>query len=95
MEIPRGWGVLETKILEAKYEVSMGFPGGRGCKTRQKIVGGVWIFSVHVTAHSQFTLNLTQNCSKCNHQYLTCQPDIIPRIFFITFCVAVQSIVKL
>ena len=79
MEIPRGWGVLETKILEAKYETSMGFPGGRGCKTRQKIVGGVWIFSV--TAHSQFTLNLTQNCSKCNHQYLTCQPDIIPRIF--------------
>ena len=36
MEIPRGRGVLKVKILEAKYEAKLGFPGewsgGGGCK---------------------------------------------------------------
>ena len=35
LEIPRGRGVLTVKILEAKYEAKLEFPGGRGqCKTK-------------------------------------------------------------
>ena len=30
LEIPRGWGVLKVKILEAKYEAQLEFPGGTG-----------------------------------------------------------------
>ena len=37
-EIPRRWGVLKVKILEAKYEAKPEFPGGMGCKTT--IYGG-------------------------------------------------------
>ena len=35
-EIPRGSGVLKVKILEAKYEAKLEFPGGGdgGCKTK-------------------------------------------------------------
>ena len=29
-EIPRGRGVLKNKILEAKYEAKLEFPGGKG-----------------------------------------------------------------
>ena len=37
LEIPRGRGVLKVKILEAKYEAKLEFPGGGGggeCKTK-------------------------------------------------------------
>ena len=34
LEIPRGRGVLKAKVLEAKYEPKLEFPGGRGCKTK-------------------------------------------------------------
>ena len=34
MEIPEGRGVLKAKILEAKYEAKLEFPGGGG--------GGWW-----------------------------------------------------
>ena len=49
-EIPRGKGVLKAKILEAKCEAKLEFPGGRGggggCKTLKKpSVESVWIFS--------------------------------------------------
>ena len=47
-EIRRGRGVLRDKILEAKYEAKLEFPGGErgggGCKTKTS-VGGAWIFS--------------------------------------------------
>ena len=33
LEIPRGREVLTVKILEAKYEAKLKFPGERGCKT--------------------------------------------------------------
>ena len=34
-EIPRGWGVLKAKILEAMYQAKLEFPGERGgCKTK-------------------------------------------------------------
>ena len=33
-----GGGVLKVKILEAKYEAELEFPGGRG-------MYGIWIFS--------------------------------------------------
>ena len=45
-EIPRERGVLQAKILEAKYEAKMEFLGGRGEQNKKKTsVGGVWIFS--------------------------------------------------
>ena len=55
LEIPRGEGVLKVKILEAKYEAKLEFPGGEGgCKTKNLLLGGVWIFPG--TAHSYFSL---------------------------------------
>ena len=30
LKIPRGRGVLKVKMLEAKYEAKLEFPGGRG-----------------------------------------------------------------
>ena len=34
-EIPRGRGLLKVKILEAKYEAKLEYPGGDGeCKTK-------------------------------------------------------------
>ena len=45
-----GWGVLKVKLLEAKYEAKLEFPGGRGgCKTKKPSVGGKWIFSGSTT----------------------------------------------
>ena len=44
-EIPRGRGVLKVKILEAKYEAKLEFPGGKGVQNKKPSVGGVWIFS--------------------------------------------------
>ena len=38
---------LKAKILEAKYEVKLEFPGGRGVQNKIPFVGvggGVWIF---------------------------------------------------
>ena len=43
--IPRGRGVLKVKILEAKYEAKLEFPGGWGVQIKKPSVGGVWIFS--------------------------------------------------
>ena len=43
-----GGGVLKVKILEAKYEAKLEFPGG-GMQNKKPSVGGVWIFSG--TAH--------------------------------------------
>ena len=43
-----GGGVLKVKILEAKYEAKLEFPGGGGWEVQNKkyFVGrGVWIFS--------------------------------------------------
>ena len=45
LEIPRGRGVLKVKILEAKYEAKMEFPGEGGVQNRKPSVGGVWVFS--------------------------------------------------
>ena len=39
-EIPRGRGVLKAKILEAKYEAKLDFPGGRGAKQKPSVGGG-------------------------------------------------------
>ena len=58
-EIPRGRGVLKVKILEAKYEAKLEFPGGRGCKTEKPSMGGVWIFSR--TAYSEILLSTYDN----------------------------------
>ena len=38
-----GGGVLKAKILEAKYEAKIEFPGGGGCNTINLQSGGVWI----------------------------------------------------
>ena len=40
MEIPRGSGVLRVKILEAKYEAKLEFPGGMGDAKRKTFPGG-------------------------------------------------------
>ena len=45
LKIPRERGVLEAKILEAKCEAKLEFPGGRGVQNKKSSVGGVWIFS--------------------------------------------------
>jgi len=45
LEIPRGRGVLKAKILEAKYEAKVEFPGGRGDAKQKPSMGGVWILS--------------------------------------------------
>ena len=69
-EIPRGRRVLKVKILEAKYEAKLEFPGGTGVQNEKPSVGGEWIFSG--TAHSSkrllsfsfdldFSVTLTEN----------------------------------
>ena len=50
LEIPRGGGgVLKAKILEAKYEPKLEFPGGGGggggMQNKYPSVRGIWIFS--------------------------------------------------
>ena len=40
-----GRGVLKVKILEAKNEAKLEFPGGMGVQNKKPSVGGVWIFS--------------------------------------------------
>ena len=45
LEIPRGRGVLKVKILEAKYETKLEYPGREGVQNKQPSMGGVWIFS--------------------------------------------------
>ena len=45
LEIPRGRGVLEVKILEAKYEAKLEFPEGTKVQNKKSSVWGVWIFS--------------------------------------------------
>ena len=42
-DIPRGRGVLKSKILEAMYEAKLEFPGGRGLQNKKPSVEGVWI----------------------------------------------------
>ena len=38
-----GGGLLKVKILEAKYEPKLEFPGGMGVQNKTPSVGGVWI----------------------------------------------------
>ena len=45
LEIPGGRRVLKVKIIEAKYEAKLEFPGGMGGVKQKPSVGGVWIFS--------------------------------------------------
>ena len=40
-----GGGVLDIKILEAKYKAELEFPGWGGGVQNKKPVGGLWIFS--------------------------------------------------
>ena len=35
-----GGGVLKAKVLEAKYEAKLEFPGGRGCKNKKTFLSG-------------------------------------------------------
>ena len=52
-DIPRGTGVLKVKILEAKYEAKLEFPGGRGCETKKPSKGGV---RIHICIFWNYTL---------------------------------------
>ena len=45
LEIPRGRGVLKVKMLEAKYEAKLEFPGGTGGAKQKTFRGGRWLFS--------------------------------------------------
>ena len=53
-------GVLKAKILEAKYEVKLDFPGGRGVQNKTPFVGvggEVWIFlELHDTPNPKCAL---------------------------------------
>ena len=44
-KIPRGRGDFKIKILEAKYEAKLEFPGGTGVQKKKPSMQGVWIFS--------------------------------------------------
>ena len=48
-EDPQGKGVLQVKILEAKYEANLEFLGGGRGQNKKPSMGEVWIFSG--TAH--------------------------------------------
>ena len=62
-EIPRGRGVLEAKILEAKYEAKLKFPGGGGGEeAKQKPSGGGG--GAFTTATSLYVKML---CTQCFH----------------------------
>ena len=39
LEIPRGRGVLKVKILGAKYEAKLKFPGGQGVQNKKNFRG--------------------------------------------------------
>ena len=45
LEIPRGRGILKTKIIEVKYEDKLEFPGGRGVQNKKLSMGAVWTIS--------------------------------------------------
>ena len=45
LELPRGRGVLEVKILEAKYKAKLEFPEGGGVQNKKPSVPEVWIYS--------------------------------------------------
>ena len=45
LEIPMGRGVLEVKLLEAKYEAKLEFPRGGRVQNKKTSLGGVSIFS--------------------------------------------------
>ena len=51
MEFPIGRVVLKVKILEAKYEAKLEFPGGTGVQNKKPSVLGVWIIIYSGTAH--------------------------------------------
>ena len=53
-----GRGVLKVKILEAKYEARLEFPGGTGLQNKKPSMGGVWKFSG--TAQSKVRTNWEQ-----------------------------------
>ena len=40
LEIPRGWGILKVKILEAKAEAKLEFPRRSGVQKKKPSVGG-------------------------------------------------------
>ena len=39
-DIPRGRGILKAKVLEAKYEAKLEFPGGTGGAKQKTFRGG-------------------------------------------------------
>ena len=48
LEIPRGRGVLKVKIVEAKYEAKLEFPGGtRGAKQKTFSGGSIFFGTAH------------------------------------------------
>ena len=53
-EIPRGRGVLKVKILKAKYEAKLEFPGGMRGEKRITFRGG--IMDIFGTANCTFTV---------------------------------------
>ena len=59
-EIPRERGVLKVKILEAKYEAKLEFPGGMGGAKQKTFHGGsmdiFWNCTLHL--HTQVKHNL-------------------------------------
>ena len=52
LEIPRGRGVLKTKLLEGKYETKLEFPGGCGGAKQKTFHGGGsmdFFLELHIT----------------------------------------------
>ena len=48
LEIPRGRGVLKAKILEAKYEAKLEFPGGTGGAKQKNLPWGEYGYSLEL-----------------------------------------------
>ena len=45
LEILRGKGGVQAKVLDEKYEAKLEFPGGKGVQNKTPSTGGVQIFT--------------------------------------------------
>ena len=65
LEIPRGRGVLKSKMLEEKYEAKLEFPKGEGMQNKKPSMGArVWIFSGAIQLLAMWKPSNTCTC-KC------------------------------
>ena len=57
LEFPRGSGILEVKILEAKYEAKLNFLGGGGKGKTRNLLWGKYGYFLELHAHLLISIN--------------------------------------